>query len=143
MNGSALPSVRGVDPAVSVRPHPPRRWHRRPGSGADDPKPASPDSSGGARHRSLLAGARAARVRIGSWATADWFLPRSPNLFWPDDRRWCIATEIDFDSTLLGGPTDLINDVLRREDLEAWPVGPLDSLAWDGDTINQADQQTT
>ena len=82
-------------------------------------------------------------LRIGSWATADWFLPRSPNLFWPDDRRWCIATEIDFDSTLLGGPTDLINDALRREDLEAWPVGPLDSLAWDGDTINQADQQTT
>ena len=69
MNGSALPSVRGVDPAVSVRPHPPRRWHRRPGSGADDPKPASPDSSGGARHRSLLAGARAARVRIGDTRT--------------------------------------------------------------------------
>jgi hypothetical protein len=76
-------------------------------------------------------------LRIGSWPTADWFLPRSPNLFWPDDRSWCVATEIDFDSTLLGGPPDLIDDVLRRDDLEAWPVGPLDSLAWEGDTINQ------
>ncbi|MGH8301512.1 MAG: hypothetical protein ACRET5_08615, partial [Steroidobacteraceae bacterium] len=28
---------------------------------------------------------------------------QSPNLFWPDDRAWCVATEIDFDSTLVGG----------------------------------------
>jgi hypothetical protein len=76
-------------------------------------------------------------LRIGSWPTADWFLPRSPNLFWPDDRRWCVASEIDFDSTLLGGPSDLIDDVLRRDDVEAWPVRPFDSLAWDGDRINQ------
>ena len=82
-------------------------------------------------------------LRIGSWATVDRFLPRSPNLLWPDDRRWSVATEIDFDSTLLGGPTDLINDVLRGEDLEAWPVGPLHSLARDGNTVNQADQETT
>jgi hypothetical protein len=76
-------------------------------------------------------------LRIGSWPTEDWFLPRSPNLFWPDDRTWCIASEIDFDSTLVGGPSDLIDDVLRRGDLEAWAVGPLDSLAWDGDMINK------
>ena len=76
-------------------------------------------------------------LRIGSWATEDWFLPRSPNLFWSDDRSWCVASEIDFDSTLLGGPNDLIDEVLRCDDLEAWPVGPLDSLARDGDMINQ------
>jgi hypothetical protein len=82
-------------------------------------------------------------LRIGSWPTADWFQPRSPNLFWPDDRSWCVASEIDFDSTLLGGAPDLIDDLLCRDDLEAWPVGPLDSLAWDGDTINSPNQQTT
>lgn len=76
-------------------------------------------------------------AKIGTWVTRDWFVPRSPNIFWPSDRSWCVASEIDFDSTIVGGPTDLIAEVLQRDDLEAWPVGPDDSLAWDGDTINE------
>jgi hypothetical protein len=76
-------------------------------------------------------------VKIGRWVTCDWFVPRSPNLFWPHDRSWCVASEIDFDSTTVGGKTDLIAEVLRRDDLEAWPVVPDDSLAWDGDAINE------
>jgi uncharacterized BrkB/YihY/UPF0761 family membrane protein len=43
---------------MSVRPHPPSRWHPRRGGGADDP-----------RHRSFLAGAHAARARIGDTRT--------------------------------------------------------------------------
>lgn len=85
----------------------------------------------------LYAGPLEDARRIGSWVTADWFLPRSPNLWWPDDQRWCVASEIDFDSTLVAGPTDLIDELVHRDDLEAWPIGPLDSLAWDADTINQ------
>ena len=27
----------------------------------------------------------------------------TPNLLWPADRAWCLASEIDFDSTLIGG----------------------------------------
>jgi uncharacterized BrkB/YihY/UPF0761 family membrane protein len=65
----ALPCARGVDPAMSVSPHPPSRWHRRRGGRADDPKPAGRDPSDGARHRSFLSGARAARVRIGDTRT--------------------------------------------------------------------------
>lgn len=76
-------------------------------------------------------------LRIGHWVTDEWFVPRSPNLWWPDDRRWCVASEVDVDSTLVAGPTDLIDELVHRDDLEAWPVGPLDSLAWDGDEINQ------
>ncbi len=76
-------------------------------------------------------------VKIGTWVNRDRFLPRSPNIFWPGGRSWCIASEIDFDSTIVGGTTDLIADVLHCDDLEAWPVAPDDSLAWDGDTINQ------
>ena len=76
-------------------------------------------------------------LNIGNWVTDDWFMPQSQNLFWPDDRSWCVASEIDFDSTLVGGTPDLIADIIDRRDLEAWPVGPDDSLAWDGDTLNQ------
>jgi uncharacterized BrkB/YihY/UPF0761 family membrane protein len=54
---------------MSVRLHLPSRWHRRRGGGVDDPNPAGRDPSDGARHRSLLEGARAARVRIGDTRT--------------------------------------------------------------------------
>lgn len=77
-------------------------------------------------------------TRFGHWVTRDWFLPRSPNLFWPEDQRWCVASEIDFDSTLVAGGAELIADILHSEHLEAWTVTPHDSLAWDGDTINHS-----
>lgn len=66
----------------------------------------------------------------GPWA-------RSPSLFWPSDRSWCVATEIDLDSTLVGGPAELVDAVLAAPGLEAWPIGVDDSLAADGDTINR------
>jgi hypothetical protein len=49
-----------------------------------------------------------AATRIGDWITTDWFDPQSPSIFWPTDHAWCVATEIDFDSTLVGGTPDLI-----------------------------------
>ena len=30
-------------------------------------------------------------------------VPRSPNLFWPSDHAWCVATEIDLLFTLVAG----------------------------------------
>jgi hypothetical protein len=51
----------------------------------------------------------------------------SPNLWWPDDRAWCVATEIDLAWTYVGGPAALINDVLATAPLEAQPVSPGDS----------------
>lgn len=64
------------------------------------------------------------------------FLPQSPNLLWPADRSWCLASEIDFDSTLIGGPTELVAALLDADGIEAWPVGSEDSLRIDGDPIN-------
>jgi len=42
-----------------------------------------------------------------------------PNLWWPDDRAWCVASEIDLDETFVGGTRTLIDDILAREDLGA------------------------
>ena len=47
---------------------------------------------------------------------------QSPNLWWPDDRAWCVASEIDFCSTYVGGSPVLIERVLEDERLEAIPV---------------------
>jgi hypothetical protein len=61
---------------------------------------------------------------------------QSPNIFWPADRAWCVASEIDFDSTLVAGSEELINALLDDPVLDAWRVRPTDSLAYDADVIN-------
>ena len=61
---------------------------------------------------------------------------QSPNLFWPADRTWCVASEIDFDSTLIGGSTELVDAILQAPELDAWSVQPDDSLAHDADRLN-------
>ena len=74
-------------------------------------------------------------------ATADVapFTPgsRTPSLLWPDDRSWCVATEVDFDSTLVGGSRALVDAVLADETIEAFEVSPADSLASDADEVNR------
>jgi hypothetical protein len=43
----------------------------------------------------------------------------TPNLWWPDDRTWCVATEIDGYSTYVGGTAACIDAVLADERVEA------------------------
>src|SRR5436305_1319221 len=50
-----------------------------------------------------------------------------PNLWWPDDRSWCVATEIDLPWTYVGGSKALIEDVLADERLGAKPVSLAES----------------
>ncbi|HEV8561912.1 MAG TPA: hypothetical protein VGR06_36785, partial [Actinophytocola sp.] len=64
------------------------------------------------------------------------FEPQSPSLLWPADHTWCVATEIDFDSTLVGGGADLIGAVLAAPALDAWPIEPDDDLTRFGDLLN-------
>ena len=64
------------------------------------------------------------------------FWPQSPSLSWPDDHSWCVATDIDFDSTLVAGSVELIAAVLAHPGLEAWPVTAEDLLTFDADLIN-------
>ena len=51
----------------------------------------------------------------------DWIY-HSPNLWWPDDRAWCVATEIDFNWTYVAGSAACIARVLSDPDLEALPT---------------------
>lgn len=59
-----------------------------------------------------------------------------PNLIWADDRAWFVASEYDFDSTLVGGSRELIDAILDSSDLEAWEVDPEVSLQEDADKVN-------
>ena len=63
---------------------------------------------------------------------------QSANLWWPDDRAWCVATGIDFTETLVGGSESCIAQVLHNPDLEALPITlDADMSCW-GDRINPA-----
>jgi hypothetical protein len=67
---------------------------------------------------------------------------RSPSLqlLWPDDHAWVLATEIDWDSTIVAGSRALIESIVLDGRFEAFEVGPDDDLSWDGDTINGPSQ---
>lgn len=112
-------------------------------AGSSEPIPPafSPEVMAGPRLRHplrdylLFTGPLRAALAMGS-RTGGWFPPQSPSIFWPQDRSWCVATEIDFDSTLLGGSAGLIEAVLAHPVLEAWPVFPGNSLRYDADTVN-------
>jgi hypothetical protein len=67
----------------------------------------------------------------------DWPRQReAPNLIWPADHAWLVASEVDFDSTLVGGSAELIEAIVKSPELEAWHVKPADSLTADADKIN-------
>jgi hypothetical protein len=49
---------------------------------------------------------------------------RSANLWWPDDRAWCVSSEIDFKWTYVGGSSDCIGEIVSNPSLEAYTVSP-------------------
>src|SRR5882757_7046484 len=79
----------------------------------------------------LLEGPLTAALQLRDGFGTFRFDPQSPNLFWPKDHAWCVASEIDFDSTLIGGTTELVDTLLNDPTFDAWPVQPDDSLAAD------------
>jgi hypothetical protein len=84
----------------------------------------------------LFGGPLDAALAIGDWPTAEWFLPHSPNIFWPDDVSWCVATEIDLFCTYVGGSRALIDELLADERLEVWEAHLEDPIAYDTDLLN-------
>ena len=70
------------------------------------------------------------------WAERGGFSGLSPQLLWPADRAWVVASEIDWDSTIVAGARLVVDSVLADERFEAFEVGAHDDLTWEGDTIN-------
>lgn len=66
--------------------------------------------------------------RYDQWRPGDRAGWQSPQLLWPQDRSWCVATEVDYDSTLVGGSRRLVERVLADARLEAFEVDPADDV---------------
>jgi hypothetical protein len=78
-----------------------------------------------------------ALARTISWRPfPDRLLVEPPNLVWPADRAWFVASDTDLDSTYLGGSAALIAGLVAHEGLEAWPIDAADLITIDSDRIN-------
>lgn len=67
----------------------------------------------------------------GSWPSA-----QAPNQLWPEDHGWFLASDVDFDSTVVGGSRELIDALVACRDIEALHLPANASLAADADTVN-------
>ncbi|MEV4901778.1 hypothetical protein AB0K08_10605 [Citricoccus sp. NPDC055426] len=104
------------------------------------------DEGGGLREYLLVAD-DGTRLRRPEWPRAvhpafdagDRTEYQSPNLAWPRDRAWALASEIDVDSTLVAGSADLIRAICTHPGLEAVAVRPDTDLTVFADTVNHRD----
>ena len=88
------------------------------------------------RNYFLFEGSLDAAMQFGWRLTEDCFMPESPNLFWPEDRAWCVASEIDLYCTLVAGSEALAEALIADKRLETWRVYPEDPVTYDSDKIN-------
>jgi hypothetical protein len=72
------------------------------------------------------------------WATLDvldgW--QQSANLWWPDDHAWCVATEIDFNTSYVGCGEACRDEILTLTDVEAKTIEPSSGITLASDTVN-------
>lgn len=72
------------------------------------------------------------RARIGTVVD----LAHTPQVLWPEDHSWVLASEIDWDSTIVAGSRALVDAVLADDRFEAFPVDEDSDLTWGGDLVN-------
>jgi len=63
--------------------------------------------------------------------------PITPSIVWPDDRAWVSVTEVDYDSTIVGGSAALVEALVTAPGLEVWPISADADLTYDADGVNR------
>lgn len=79
------------------------------------------------RNYILIKGPISEAPKLGS-GYGDWFIPQSPNLLWPADQKWCVASEIDFNVTLIGGSSDLIHRIAGDNGFRTELFDPMETI---------------
>lgn len=80
-----------------------------------------------APHRTyyLVTGAVSAVDRVRYPSDNDW---RNPDLWWPDDRSWFVATDVDCWALYVGGSDDFIAEIAHHVGTPVEPVLPTDGV---------------
>lgn len=68
------------------------------------------------RNYLLMRGSIKEALKIG-YEQFDRFRLQSPNLIWPSDKSWILATEIDLNATLIGGSIELVHAIMQNDNL--------------------------
>ena len=66
---------------------------------------------------------------------------QSASLWWPEDRAWCVATDVDLMTTYVGASEDCVHDLITTDELEAMPIVLDQPTTWDKDTVNPRPQE--
>jgi hypothetical protein len=61
---------------------------------------------------------------------------RGASLWWPGDRAWCVASDVDLKSTYVGGSADCVAAILAEPALESAAIASDQTVRWDGDVVN-------
>ena len=94
--------------------------------GADTPQTPADLELPGRTHQLFAAGIAefvdTAWPSRAPWVHHEWS-PQSPSILWPRDHAWVMVTEVDYDSTIVAGSTELIDELLSADGIEAFAVG--------------------
>ena len=61
---------------------------------------------------------------------------QSANLWWPADRAWCVATDVDLMSSYVGGSAACLAELAATPGLEVLPAAPGDPVTYAADRRN-------
>ena len=61
---------------------------------------------------------------------------RTPNIWWPQDKRWLVSTGVHAHSTYVGAELECMRRILESDGLEALEAIPTDRVDFGSDTIN-------
>jgi hypothetical protein len=59
------------------------------------------------------------------------------NIWWPDDRAWCVASEIDLMATYVGGSSECIAQLLASDELEVMQTSVDARVDSEADVVNR------
>ena len=75
-------------------------------------------------------------VSSGAIEAVTSFEDDGPNIWWPDDRAWCVASEIDLAGTYIGGSTACIEGLIESKRLEVYALTVDDRVDIRADVVN-------
>ena len=61
---------------------------------------------------------------------------RGPSLWWPEDRAWCVASDVDLQTTYLGAASDCVDRLIADGRIETMRATADQSVTIDADTVN-------
>lgn len=94
---------------------------------------AAPSFALPSRNYHLMQGSLA---QAGETAYPHEFHYQSASIWWPDDRSWCVVTEVDFETTYIGGTRACIEAILAEPGLESLEIDPAQGITWFSDDVN-------